>query len=125
MSLRPSPASWFEVLVLRDDLTAAIDALARSSKVELQSHGESRTPLLMPECRERLVEFDELRQRYGRTKFGQSCLAARRLIEQGGGYINGRRLEAFDYLITPKDFDNMEILLRAGKKRFHKIKIKN
>ncbi len=51
--------------------------------------------------------------------------AARRLIEQGGGYINGRRLEAFDYLITHKDFNNMEILLRAGKKRFHKIKIKN
>jgi V/A-type H+-transporting ATPase subunit I len=66
MSLRPSPASWFEVLVLRDDLTAAIDALARSSKVELQSHGESRTPLLMPECREMLGEYDELRQRYDR-----------------------------------------------------------
>jgi len=66
MSLRPAPASWFEVLVLRDDLTAAIDALARSSKVELQSYGESKTPLLMPECREMLGEFDELSQRYHR-----------------------------------------------------------
>ena len=66
MSLRPAPANWFEVLVLRDDLTAAIDALARSSRVELQSHGESRTPLLMPECREMLGEFDELSQRYHR-----------------------------------------------------------
>ena len=72
MSLRPSPANWFEVLVLRDDLTAAIDALARSSKVELQSHGESRTPLLMPECREMLVEFDELSQRYERY-WPQAC----------------------------------------------------
>jgi len=50
--------------------------------------------------------------------------AARRLIEQGGGYINGKRLETFDYMITPDDFNNMEILLRAGKKRFHKIIIK-
>ena len=66
MSLRPASANWFEVLVLRDDLTAAIDALARSSKVELQSHGESKTPLLMPECREMLGEFDELSQRYHR-----------------------------------------------------------
>ena len=66
MSLRPAPANWFEVLVLRDDLTAAIDALARSSSVELQSHGESKTPLLMPECREMLGEFDELSQRYHR-----------------------------------------------------------
>ncbi len=32
-------------------------------------------------------EKDELRQRYGRTKFGQSCLAARRLIEQGTKFV--------------------------------------
>lgn len=32
-------------------------------------------------------EPDELRQRYGRTKFGQSCLAARRLIEQGTKFV--------------------------------------
>jgi hypothetical protein len=33
------------------------------------------------------TEDDELRQRYGRTKFGQSCLAARRLIEQGTKFV--------------------------------------
>ena len=66
MSLRPTPANWFEVLVLRDDLTTAVDALAHSAKVELQSHGESKTPLLMSECREVLGEFDELSQRYDR-----------------------------------------------------------
>ncbi|MCO6455825.1 MAG: DUF1501 domain-containing protein [Pirellulaceae bacterium] len=32
-------------------------------------------------------EKDELRQRYGRTTFGQSCLAARRLVEQGTKYV--------------------------------------
>ena len=51
--------------------------------------------------------------------------AARRLIAQGGAYLNGERLELFDYLITDSDVDNMEILLRAGKKRFHKLKVKN
>ncbi len=51
--------------------------------------------------------------------------ASRRLITQGGAYLNGKRLESFDYLITDSDVDNMEILLRAGKKRFHKLKIKN
>ena len=50
---------------------------------------------------------------------------ARRLIAQGGAYLNGKRLELFDYLITDSDIDNMEILLRAGKKRFHKLKVKN
>jgi uncharacterized protein (DUF1501 family) len=33
------------------------------------------------------TEDDQLRQRYGRTKFGQSCLAARRLIEQGTKFV--------------------------------------
>jgi hypothetical protein len=33
------------------------------------------------------VEKDELRQRYGRTRFGQSCLAARRLVERGAKFI--------------------------------------
>jgi uncharacterized protein (DUF1501 family) len=32
-------------------------------------------------------EKSELRDRYGRTKFGQSCLAARRLVEHGVPYI--------------------------------------
>jgi hypothetical protein len=33
------------------------------------------------------TEKDELRERYGKNKFGQSCLMARRLVEQGVPYI--------------------------------------
>jgi tyrosyl-tRNA synthetase len=50
---------------------------------------------------------------------------ARRLIQQGGAYLNGTRLTAFDKMINDSDIDNMELVLRAGKKRFHKILIKN
>jgi len=50
--------------------------------------------------------------------------AARRLIEQGGAYINGERLISSDRLVTLSDVVDSEILLRAGKKKFHKIKIK-
>ena len=64
MSLRPASASWFELLVMRDDLAAAMKVLASSRRVELQSHGEAKAPLLMPECRELLEEFDELERRY-------------------------------------------------------------
>ncbi len=49
--------------------------------------------------------------------------ASRRLIEQGGAYLNGRRIESIDYLVTDNDLENKEILLRAGKKRFHKIRL--
>jgi hypothetical protein len=33
------------------------------------------------------TEKDELRERYGKSRFGQSCLVARRLVEQGVPYI--------------------------------------
>lgn len=49
--------------------------------------------------------------------------AARRLIEQGGAYANGNRIEKYDQLIEEKDIQNKEILLRAGKKRFHRLKV--
>ncbi len=49
---------------------------------------------------------------------------ARRLIEQGGGYVNKMRLEKFDQVVKVDDFDEKgELLLRAGKKKFHRIKI--
>lgn len=47
--------------------------------------------------------------------------AARRLIQQGGAYLNGKRIAAFDYLVSSKDINEMEIVLRTGKKHFHKI----
>jgi tyrosyl-tRNA synthetase len=52
--------------------------------------------------------------------------AARRLIEQGGAYINGDRVESFDYLVSDTDLDDQRtIVLRSGKKRFHKIEVLN
>ncbi|MBU4344648.1 MAG: tyrosine--tRNA ligase [Desulfobacteraceae bacterium] len=50
--------------------------------------------------------------------------AAIRLIKQGGAYINGNRINSTEYMISENDLNNKEILLRAGKKRFHKIKIR-
>ncbi len=54
----------------------------------------------------------------------KSSSEARRLILQGGGYLNKKRIDHFDHLITLNDFnDRGEILLRAGKKKFHRIKL--
>jgi len=50
---------------------------------------------------------------------------ARRLIQQGGAYVNGRRITNIEMLITDKDLNRKEILLRAGKKRYHRIRIKD
>jgi len=48
---------------------------------------------------------------------------ARRLISQGGGYVNDRRIETFDQIIDSGDTLNDAIILRAGKKRYLKIDI--
>jgi len=46
---------------------------------------------------------------------------ARRLISQGGGYLNGERLRVFDQIINSKDMKDDSLLLRAGKKRYMRI----
>jgi tyrosyl-tRNA synthetase len=49
--------------------------------------------------------------------------AARRLIRQGGGYVNDERVQAVDEEITLAHLQGGEILLRAGKKNYHKIQV--
>lgn len=49
---------------------------------------------------------------------------ARRLIKQGGAYINNARLESFEQVVVESDVNDGEILLRAGKKKYHKIILK-
>lgn len=58
---------------------------------------------------------------FQQTGLTQSSGAARRLIEQGGAYINGVRVPSVDYQVRASDFQNSELVLRAGKKSYHKI----
>jgi len=45
----------------------------------------------------------------------------RRLINQGGIYIGENRIESFDLLITEEHFTNSELIIRKGKKVYHRI----
>ena len=48
----------------------------------------------------------------------------KRLIKQGGLYINGNVLEDFDFKINQETFEDGKIIIRKGKKTYHQIKIK-
>ena len=49
---------------------------------------------------------------------------AKRLIEQGGLYINEERIDSPQRLLTVKDLDsNGGMLLKAGKKKIHRVVI--
>ncbi|MFC1891002.1 tyrosine--tRNA ligase [Thermodesulfobacteriota bacterium] len=49
---------------------------------------------------------------------------ARRLITQGGGYINDKKIKIFDQVIDLDNNSENSILLRAGKKRYIRITFK-
>jgi tyrosyl-tRNA synthetase len=58
------------------------------------------------------------------TGLSASGAAARRLISQGGAYMNGRRVDSPQQIVMPDDFENGVLLLRAGKKHFHQVRLK-
>ena len=49
----------------------------------------------------------------------------RRLIADGGVYLNGERVSDHTRLITAADFSDGKLLLRKGKKVYHQVTIKN
>lgn len=56
--------------------------------------------------------------------FAGSRGEGKRLIKQGGLYINGNALEDFDFKIDQKTFEDGKIIIRKGKKTYHQIKTK-
>lgn len=54
-----------------------------------------------------------------------SGAAARRLIDQGGAYVNGKRIDNPERLITDEDLsEEGALVLRSGKKHFHRLRVK-
>ena len=49
---------------------------------------------------------------------------ARRLIQQGGAYINEKQYRAIDMVVGTDLLEENALLLRAGKKRYHRIVLK-
>ena len=81
--------------------------------------GVPTTSISASELREG-VPITDLFERVGLTK---SRSEARRLIEQGGAYVNEERVSAVDQLIGLDAVEDGVMLLRAGKKRYHRISV--
>ena len=52
---------------------------------------------------------------------GSSKSAVRRLIQQGGAYVNGKQVKETDAIVTERHIDDGALLLRHGKKRFRRV----
>ena len=70
---------------------------------------------------ERLSEGVEVVDLFVISELAPSKAAARRLIEQGGAYLGDRRVDRADTKVTRRDLGPNGVLLRAGKKRYHRI----
>lgn len=46
---------------------------------------------------------------------------ARKLVQQGGAYLNDEKIESIEATLSSADLDNDSVLLRAGKKRYHRL----
>jgi tyrosyl-tRNA synthetase len=87
---------------------------------------EGRTPADAPSSElaaEDLRAGIEAFDLFHRSGLAKSRGEARRLILGGGAYVNGRKVEAVDGSITPDDAVGGVITLRAGKKRYHIIRV--
>ena len=51
----------------------------------------------------------------------QSRGEARRMVQQGGVYVNNERIDQIDKSLTLADLTDSGILLRAGKKKYHRL----
>lgn len=65
MGMRPQAARWFELLTPREELTRALECLAETRAVELQTHSQPEQALELPGLPQALEEYGELERRYG------------------------------------------------------------
>jgi V/A-type H+-transporting ATPase subunit I len=64
MSMRPVSARWFAMLTTRDDLTTALETLARTGSIELETQSGTDTRFNMPDLQQRMEEYNDLSRRY-------------------------------------------------------------
>ena len=118
--------------VLAYELTAIVhgrDAAAEARETSRKAFGEQGPSDLdgMPSMTiaekelERGIDALDL---FARSELCSSKSEARRLIAQGGAYVNNDNVSDADYRIDTKSVSEGVILLRAGKKRYYKIIVK-
>ena len=100
-----------------------IDIAEPLSTVRMDGHQEDSIPTTFIK-KEEFLKGIPIFKLFETTSLCASGSEARRLIEQGGAYLNRERVDKFDLPLKLDDFgEKGEILLRAGKKKFHRIKI--
>jgi tyrosyl-tRNA synthetase len=106
------------------DAQAAAQAAFGVAAVGGDAHGGAGELDGMPSttvAREQLAQGIPLTTLMAETELVSSRGQARRLIQQGGAYVNDQRISDVNALVGEADLTPEGILLRAGKKRYHRL----
>ena len=95
--------------------------LLRSSTIPRAAGREARAVPTTTVDRKRLEEGIPAFELFAEVGLCESKSAARRLIQQGGAYVNDERVSAFDTRIGTGFPGEAGMLLKAGKKKVHRI----
>jgi len=99
---------------------------ARATAAAAFGGGSGRDLDAMPSTvisRDRLQAGISPQELFTETGLTASRGEAKRLIKQGGLYVNDRRVDNGDRKIGESDITPEGILLRAGKKKYHRVRI--
>jgi tyrosyl-tRNA synthetase len=124
-SVEPSPALneskkrlAFEITMLVHGLPAANDAASQSYRLFAGNESIDRAPHGIPSVAINLSEGVSVVDALVELGLCKSKSGARRLIEQGGAYVNGERVGSIDSSLADSDLRNGVALVRAGKKKY-------
>ncbi len=115
------PSSGVPRDIVIEVVSPAKMALSGSSDISVSIIGVPHTELPLSAVKAGIAAVDL----FHTSGLAPSKGAARRLIQQGGCYINGQRVESVDCRVTEEDIKDGEIVLRTGKKKYHTLIIKD
>jgi tyrosyl-tRNA synthetase len=102
---------------------AAADEARATSRALFGGDGEAASAPTTAITADALSQGQALVDVLTETGLVQSKRAARDLIKQGGAYVNGERIEQPDFTLTTAHAPDGQILLRAGRKRYHRLTV--
>jgi tyrosyl-tRNA synthetase len=101
-----------------EDILPSSKIIRAPGELEAAAAPSSRIPLA------RLTEGIPAFRLFQELGLSSSGAAARRLLGQGGGYVNGKRIDSPDRIITDADLTAKGVIvLRSGKKRFYRLQV--
>jgi tyrosyl-tRNA synthetase len=111
----------FEVTRLRDGEQAAREAQAGARALFGGNGGSLDAVPTTAISAERLAAGVDVTELLVLSELAKSKREAQRMIQQGGAYLGDDRIDSPDHLVTGDDLGQDGLLLRAGKKRYHRI----